>query len=99
MQPEDTNYHYIFIHISYKNLAMHWKPTYKTPPKRNIASTSRISFPNLKRTIFKNVSTFTLRSIRHNRKQLFDKINSFLYLHCQIYLLVVTRVFNFSKKN
>ena len=42
---------------------MDWKPTYKTPPGRNIASTSHISFPKLGRIIFENASTFTLGSI------------------------------------
>ena len=41
---------------------MDWKPTYKTPPGRNIASTSHISFPKLGRIIFENASTFTLGS-------------------------------------
>ena len=41
---------------------MDWKPTYKTPPGRNIASTSRISFPKLGRITFENASTFTLGS-------------------------------------
>ena len=36
--------------------------TYKTPPGRNIASTSRISLPNLDASIFENASTFTTGS-------------------------------------
>ena len=34
--------------------------TYKTPPGRNVASTSRISFPKLGRVIFEYASTCTL---------------------------------------
>ena len=39
--------------------------TYKTPPGRNIASTSRISLPKLDALIFENASTFTTGSIIH----------------------------------
>ena len=36
--------------------------TYKTPPGRNIASTSRISLPKLDASILENASTFTTGS-------------------------------------
>ena len=61
--------------------------TYKTPPGRNIASTSRISLPNLDASIFENASTFTTGSMciyiiyKNNMDYVIALENLFLHVH------------------